>query len=203
MHGIQDMFLSDASEFDETYVFDCYKSRQFVADDSRPARRHGEKARKRGISNEYVCICTRVQRKGHAHAATRNRAKPDAEDIKEIFKSHIADRTLAIRDGLRSYSALRSVTDCDIVDCNVASVEEKSFYNLNTVNNFHSFIKAKYNFYRGVATKYLNRYNALFASTYRCATDLIQQVKETLLEFGSTNHYLSNRKVLETDLLVI
>ena len=203
LHGIQDICLSEVSEFDETFVLDCYKGRQFAADASRPARRHGAKAQKRGISNEYVCICTGVQRKGHAHAATVNRAKPDAEEIKEIFRGHIADGTLAICDGLRSYNALRAVADCSIVDCNGASGEEKCFYNLNTVNNFHSFIKARYNFYRGVATKYLNRYNALFAATYKCAADLIKRAKEALLQSGSTNHYLSNREVLQTGLLVI
>lgn len=41
------------------------------------------------------------------------------------------------------------------------------FYNLNTVNGLHSFIKQRYVFYRGVASIYINRYNALFASDYR------------------------------------
>lgn len=51
-----------------------------IADASRPARRHGAKAQKHGLSNKYVFICTGVQRKGHAHAATVNRVKPDAEE---------------------------------------------------------------------------------------------------------------------------
>lgn len=131
LHKIQDICLSDVSEFDETFVLDCYKGRQFAADASKPARRHGAKSQKRGISNEYVCICTGVQRKGHAHATTVNRTKPDAAEIKEIFRGLIADRTLVICDGLRSYNALRSIASCSIVDCNKAASEEKRFYNLN------------------------------------------------------------------------
>ncbi|MEF2608790.1 MAG: hypothetical protein U0M88_04055, partial [Faecalicoccus sp.] len=33
---------------------------------------------------------------------------------------------------------------------------------LNNVNSFHSMIKEQYRFYRGVSSKYINRYNALF-----------------------------------------
>ena len=45
--------------------------------------------------------------------------------------------------------------------------ETVSFFNLNTVNNLHSFIKNRYYDYRGVATKYLNRYNLVFRAAYR------------------------------------
>jgi len=40
---------------------------------------------------------------------------------------------------------------------------------LNTVNSLHSFIKDLYAHYRGVATEYINRYNALFSIAFRCA----------------------------------
>ena len=45
--------------------------------------------------------------------------------------------------------------------------ETGSFFNLNTVNNLHSFIKNRYYDYRGVATKDLNRYNMAFRAAYR------------------------------------
>ena len=45
--------------------------------------------------------------------------------------------------------------------------ETVSFFNLNTVNNLHSFIKNRCYDYQGVATKYLNRYNLVFRAAYR------------------------------------
>lgn len=69
----------------------------------RKPRRHGAKAEKRGISSEYLCICTGIQRKGEAFAATVNRAKPSAKELLDIFEGHIADGTLILCDGLRSY----------------------------------------------------------------------------------------------------
>lgn len=99
-----DVCLGDVSEFDETFVLDCYKGRKLDAGIGRKPRRHGAKALKRGISSEYLCICTGIQRKRDAFAATVNRAKPSARELVNIFEGHIADGTLASCDGLRNHS---------------------------------------------------------------------------------------------------
>lgn len=200
---IKNTLLGGVSELDETFVLDCHKGKKLDATVDRKARTHGAKAQKRGISNEYVCICAGIQRDGCAYAGTVNRAKPDAGELKQLFGGHIADGTLILCDGLRSYNALSSIAECTIKDCACFVEEEKCFFHLNTVNGFHSFIKQRYNFYRGVATKYLNRYNALFASAYRNAETLIGLLKATLLIVSRIGHYHSNRDVREMGLLAI
>ncbi len=195
--------LGDVAELDETFVLDCYKGKPLDPSHGREARKHGAKAQKRGISNEYVCICTGVERKGSAYAQTLNRAKPSGEELKEIFEGHIADGTLAICDGLRSYNALHEIADCTIEDYNQKTKTEGNFYHLNTVNNFHSFIKERYDFYRGVATKYINRYNAMFALVYRNVSECAKRLSKLLLESGITNFYHSNRSICEDGLIVI
>lgn len=80
---------------------------------------------------------------------------------------------------------------------------KKFFFNLNTVNVFHSFIKCCYNLYQGVATKYLNRYNALFAATYNNADVLVKQLCQILMNVVNTDRYHSNRDFQEMGLLVI
>ncbi len=197
------ILLDGISELDETFVLECYKGKPLRETVGRKARKHGAKAQKRGISSEYVCICTGIQRKGEAYAATANRAKPDAEELTGLFKDHIAQGTLVLCDGLKSYQGLSIATGCTVKDCHKLAEEEKSFFNLNTVNGFHSFIKKRYDFYQGVATKYLNRYNALFAASYRNAEALVKQLCQALLNAGSTDYYHSNRDVREKRLLVI
>ena len=54
--------------------------------------------------------------------------------------------------------------------------DHKGGCNLNTVNSFHSFIKKMYLGYRGVATKYINRYNTLFAQAFRNQNNLKKQL---------------------------
>lgn len=195
--------LGEVSEFDETFVLDCYKGKEMDSSIPRGPRRHGAKAEKRGISNEYVCICTGIQRKGDAMAATVNRAKPSAKELLTIFEGHIADGTLALCDGLRSYHALPGIADCIVKDCNDPDAEDTCFYNLNTVNGFHSFIKQRYAFYRGVASKYINRYNALFSTAYRNAESIIKRLTGAVLAVTGTDYYHSNRDVREAGLLAI
>lgn len=197
------ILLDGVSELDETFVLDCYKGKPLADTAGRKARKHGAKAQKRGISNEYVCICTGIERKGDAYAATANRAKPDAGELTGLFAEHIARGTLVLCDGLKSYHSLPAATGCTVKDCHGLTEEERSFFNLNTVNGFHSFIKHRYEFYRGVATKFLNRYNALFAASYNNADALVKQMCHALLNVGSTDHYHSSRDVQELRLLVV
>ena len=136
------------------------------------ARKHGAKAAKRGISNEYIAICTGIQRDGGVIAKTVNRAKPSSDEVEEVFSGHIAENTLILTDGLRSYNVLETHAGCTVVD--VDHEECRGIFHLNTVNSLHSYIKQTYVHYRGVASKYLNRYNALFSIAFRCANDMME-----------------------------
>jgi len=80
------------------------------------ARKHGAKAAKRGISNEYAAVCTGIQRDGGAIAVAVNRAKSSGKELDEIFRGHIAEDTLVLTDGLRRYNVLETLTSCTVVD---------------------------------------------------------------------------------------
>ena len=164
---------------------------------------HGAKAEKRGISIEYLCICTGIQCKGETLAATVNRANPSAKELLDVFEGHIADGTLVLCDGLRSYHALPEIADYAVKNCNDREAKGSCFYHLNTVNGFHSFIKNRCDFYRGVASKYINRYNALFSTTYRHAETMIRRLTEAVLPVTGTNYYHSNKDVRTFRLLAI
>ncbi len=195
----QNVCLGDVSELDETFVLDSYKGAPLPDEVGRDARKHGEKAKKSGISSEYVCICTGVQRGGGAIAETVNRAKPSSEEIRTVFGGRIAENSLILCDGLKSYNSLETIAGCSIKVIN--SETEKGFYNLNAVNAFHSFIKAKYEFYRSVATKYLNRYNALFTAAYKRTADRCCQIIDALLNVSPINRFVSYHDLITADLL--
>lgn len=206
---LQDMISADpvvleqVSELDETFVLESYKGKKLPPNVNRPARKHGAKAQKCGISEEYICINTGVQRDGGAVAESVNRAKPDAAELRQVYEGHLGDGMLVLCDGLRSYNALKNLADCTIKDINTVDEAEKNFYNLNTVNNFHSFIKARYGFYRGVATKYLNRYNALFTLAWRQGGSLIAGLCAKFFHPGTTDYHHGLRDVWEKGLLVL
>lgn len=193
--------LSGVSELDETYVLESYKGRRIPETAGRKARKHGAVALKRGISNEQICICTGVQRHGNAFAMSVNRAKPSIIELHKIFAGRIAPGTLLLVDGLRGYDSLESIADCSVK--NVNTEKKSSIYNLNTINNFHSFIKSRYNAYRGVATIYLNRYNAMFGLVYRNTKEAVSRVFSLLCNVGSIQRWSTVRDVKSKSLLSV
>lgn len=203
IRSLNPVILEQVAELDETFVLECYKGKKLPDDVGRPARKHGAKARKRGISEEYICINTGVQRSGEAISEAVNRAKPNQRELQQVYKGHIKDGSLLLCDGLRSYSSLGQLADCTIQNVNDTDEKGKGFYNLNTVNNFHSFIKGRYNFYRGVATKYLNRYNALFTLAWRRGEGLVSNLYSRLLHPGMIDYHHSIRDISETGLLIL
>ena len=165
-----------------------YKGSPVPEEAGRGPRKHGAQARRPGISNEYVCICTGVQRNGGpVMALTVNRATPSKEEIKEVFGGHIGAGALLFTDGQKAYQSLRSVAK----GCSVVSVKAQKgrVFHLNTVNGFHSLIKSYYEAYRGVATKYLNRYNALFSMLYRSFSGLKDHIFSRLSKVSSVCYW--------------
>ena len=108
--ALQDMIAADpvllnqVAELDETFVLDCFKGKELSSEINRPARKHGAKAQKRGISNEYICINTGVQRNGGVVAEATNRAKPDKSELTQVYEGHLQDSCLVLCDGLKSYN---------------------------------------------------------------------------------------------------
>ena len=199
--GQEPVLLSGIAEFDETFVLDCYKGAPVPERAGRKARKHGAKAAKRGISNEYVAICTGIQRDGGIVAETVNRAKPFARELNEVFCGHIAEDTLILTDGLRSYKKLETLANCTVVDVNHESC--RGMFNLNTVNRLHSYIKETYNHYRGVATKYINRYNALFSIAFRPEDNLKDTLSAVLCNVGQKSYWHSVKDVCNYKLVML
>lgn len=192
--------FNGATEMDECFVLESYKGTKIPDNYWRKSRKHGAKAKKRGISDEYICICAGCERNGTSYAQSINRAKPDSEEIKAVMYHHIGENVLALCDGLRSYHALSEINNCKV---ETADENNKGFFNLNRVNGFHSFIKRQYDFYRGVATKYINRYNALFSLMYNSKELYIDEVYNILCSDNCQNRYFSKEAVKTLELLVI
>ena len=177
--------LSGVCEADETYILESYKGEKLPDDFWRKPRKHGAVAEKPGISNEYICICAGVERDGAAVSAAVNRATAGKEDINQIFASRVSSQTLIVSDGAKSYGTLKENGKCEVLN---ASEEEDSFFNINTVNSYHSFIKERNRDARGFATKFLNRYNALFSKVFRAGKSVADDIYKLLCDRNNRNH---------------
>ena len=146
-------------EADETYVLESQKGTRVT---NRKPRKHGEGAQKRGLSNEQLCVCVATDRENHVIARCVNRAKPSSENLVDALAAHIAEKSLLLCDGATSYNYLAEKTNCEKLSL-ISYESYNKVHHLNTVNGLHSHFKEMLRRFRGVATKYLNRYAALFA----------------------------------------
>lgn len=195
------VLLSGISEFDETFVLDCYKGSPIPEEAGREARKHGAKAAKRGISSEYIAICTGIQRDGGAVAATINRAKPSSKEFSEIFHGHIANATLVLTDGLRSYHVFESFTNCTVIDIN--HKECLGIFTLILSTAYIHLSKRPITITVVLLPKYLNRYNALFSIAFRCADNLKDTLFSSLCTVGQKCYWHSMKDVHNHQLLLI
>jgi transposase-like protein len=179
--------LKGTSELDETYVLENQKGTKLPADFGRGPRKHGAKASKRGLSNEQICLCTGISREGAAYAKAVNRAKPSREEIAQVFVPHLSSKSYLLCDGLSSYRVLEN-QGCTVHFLLGGKAEDK-VHHINTVNGFHSFIQSRLVAYRGVATKYLNRYGALFSLIYGAVKKSAEELQELLFKTGSQRSF--------------
>ena len=160
--------MEGVCEADETYVLESVKGSKIPEDYHRKARKHGSIASKRGISDEYICVCTSIDESNRCTAVAINRATPSKAEIAQVFADKVTPETVILCDGNANY---------DVLDdkCTVAHTKR-----VNKVNGFHSFIKQRLDGARGVATIYLNRYNALFAQIFGKQESAVDKIYELM-----------------------
>ncbi len=175
-------------EADETYLLESYKGNKLSESFWRKSRKHGAVAKKPGLSDEYICICAGVERDGNAIAKAVNRANAGKDDIDKVFSERVTNATLLLSDGAKAYGVLEG--KCKI---HATKKGDIGFYNINTVNNYHSFIKERNRNARGFATKYLNRYNYFFSKIFRKTELVVDQIYDLLCDIN--NHYHTNKEI--------
>jgi len=167
-------------EMDETYVLESRKGKELPHGYYRKARKHGEPAAKPGLSDEYICVCAGVERNGGVLSKAVGRATAGTDDIREVFGDRVKAGTVIMADGLKGYEVLKAENKCYVFNTDkIVGVEH---FHINTVNGFHSFIKERNRSARGYATKYLNRYCALFSKIYRSSEDVADEIYSILFD---------------------
>jgi len=168
--------LGELVEADETFILESGKGKKLS---TRKPRRHGSKASKRGISHELYCICFATDRNHKAVARCVNRAKPSSADIENAIGRHIGDNSVFQCDGAAGYNQLIESKNCKKIEL-ISHESYDKVHHLNTVNALHSRFKDMINKYHGIASKYLNRYAALFCTINEYSTCSIDELTDSI-----------------------
>lgn len=153
--------LDEIIEADETFVLESRKGTRVL---DREPRKHGEGAQSRGISSEQLCVCVAADRNTHITAKCVNTARPTSDDILSAIGNKIGTDSILLCDGNAAYNKLAAEKHCIKIEL-IGHVSYSKVYHLNTINGLHSKFKEMLRTYRGVASKYLNRYAAMFSTS--------------------------------------
>ncbi|MDR1536639.1 MAG: IS1595 family transposase [Clostridiales bacterium] len=127
--------LGGVFEADETYIFESVKGKKIPDDCHRKMCRHGAAASKRGISDEYICICAATERGGAAFGTAVNRVAASKQEILEVFGNRVNAGALLLCDGAKNYEILSESGKC------ATSHAKQGLNSINAVNCLHKLIK--------------------------------------------------------------
>lgn len=152
----EDASIGNVTEADEKYIpiSHCGTKMPHLK-----GKKRGKPTSERGLNDENVCIMTCSQRDANSFAESYNMGKPSAADASKLLR-HVENGSVCYTDKINIYDKPLDIKNC----CHkkIKLEDYNKVDNLNMVNSFHTMIQQAIARYRNVASKYINRYNALF-----------------------------------------
>ena len=123
----------------------------------RPSRKRGKQVKKRGISNEQVCVGTALDRQGNIIIELLCTGRVTANELGHLYSNRIGKHSILCTDSHKSY--IQFATDMELEHKRIKRGRHKEdIYHIQHVNSLHSKLKKWMFKFNGVATKYLNSY---------------------------------------------
>ena len=148
-------------EMDETYFLYSEKGQRKIID--RKPRKRGGSAKKRGISNEQVCVLVARDREKMTFSQTLELGRLTNEQLDKAIGHKLSNENVLCTHSWRAFKTYAAEKGMDIYQFKSDSkVRTKGLYHIQNVNNYHRKLKRWIQRFNGVATKYLNNYLAWF-----------------------------------------
>lgn len=148
-------------EADETYFQESSKGMRRLQERlGRPPRKRGERASKRGLSREQVCVLTARDRQARSVFAMTGKGQSTAARVKEALQPVVQSESVLCTDGAFQYRRFCRDAGVDHRPINGKKRLKGSIYHINNINGYHSRLKTWMVRFKGVATKYLLNYLA-------------------------------------------
>ncbi|AYM77780.1 IS1595 family transposase [Janthinobacterium agaricidamnosum] len=149
-------YLHGIAEADELYVLESEKGARHL---TRPARRRGGHARKRGISSEQVCILVARDRTGQTRDFVAGKGALTKAQLHACLPPVIDKDILLMTDGHAAYRAFAREAGISHQAVNVrAGIRVQGAAHVQNVNAYHSRLRGWLRPFHGVATRYLPNY---------------------------------------------
>jgi transposase-like protein len=148
--------LQGIVEADETYLLESQKGSRHL---TRPARRRGGTASRRGISREHDCILVARDRMRQTCDFVTGRGRVTAAQLKMCLLPVLSSNALLVTDGARAYSAFAEAAGIRHRALNIRAGDRgDQVIHIQSVNGYHSRFKGWLRRFNGVASRYLPNY---------------------------------------------
>ncbi|ERJ11855.1 IS1595 family transposase [Haloplasma contractile] len=177
-------------EAGETFFLESFKrqhkkNKQFKM--PRKVHKRGGQARTRGISKEYVCVSTAIDRKGNIIVEMTNKGRVSSDNLKRLYKHHSEEESIVCTDSHRSYDRLTKDLKLTHVKLKGSKIKE-GIYHIQRVNSFYSKLKKWIGRFNGVSTKHVSNYLGWF-KWLEIFKEEKEKVKMRYLFLPSNQHY--------------
>lgn len=148
-------------EMGETYFLYPEKGQRKVKD--RKPRKRGGSAKKRGISNEQVCVLVARDRDKVTFSHVLGRGRLTKEQLDKAVGHKLSNKNVLYTDAWRAFKTYANEKGTPIYQFKSdGKIRIKGLYHIQNVNNYHRRLKGWIQRFNGVATKYLNNYLTWF-----------------------------------------
>ncbi|MCP3032487.1 IS1595 family transposase [Halobacillus sp. A1] len=148
-------------EMDETYFLYSEKGKRKI--DDRKPRKRGGSAKKRGISNEQVCVLVARDRDKVTFSQTLGVGRLTKEQLDKAIGHKLSNENVLCTDAWRAFKTYAFDNGMAIYQFKSdGKIRTKGLYHIQNVNNYHRRLKGWIQRFNGVATKYLNNYLTWF-----------------------------------------
>jgi len=158
--GKEQANLSGIIEADETFFRISYKGNH--AHDGfqmpRKSKHRGTRAKYRGLSGEQVCVPCGIDRNGHAVSKIACTGRVSTKALELVFADQIESESTLITDKMNSYTRFAHGKGLKLVQLKPNQKVVRRIYHIQTINSYHSGLKAFMMQFKGVSTKHLNNY---------------------------------------------
>ncbi len=161
-------------ESDETYFRLSYKGSRRLPK-GRIAHPRGEKANKRGLSKEQVCIACGLDRQGNVLSKMSNLGKVSTNDLVKVYSGRVQKKSIFCTDSEKAYIKFAERKGFKLVQIEKGK-HKLGIYHINHVNAFHNNLKQFMDKFRGVATKHLENYLTWNLSIKLTLKDIINSI---------------------------
>jgi transposase-like protein len=160
-HFAQPMLVG-VIEADETYFKASFKGLRSLRERlGRLPRKRGERASKRGLSREQVCVLTARDRQAQSIYAVTGNGQPTTAKVRDVLEPGFRAGSVLCTDGAFPYRRFCQDTGVEHRAIDGKKRLKGSIYHINNINGYHNRrLKMWMVRFKGVATKYLPNYLA-------------------------------------------